>query len=163
MRVHTQHTCICAHAHPPAITFLVPGQEPGAGDAGGAVGQRVGPAGELVKGAVTDQLCGGTGQTVPLASPMQGAGRQVPHQHLSPQSPSCWDPALALTCGCGQAAHVAVALLAVRLPSLEEEIRDLGRGALGTPGSVTRALPVGATMPCQAATPAQGRPRVSAG
>lgn len=37
----------------------------------------------------------------------------------------------ALTGGRGQAAHVAVAFLAVRLPALQQEIRDLGAGALG--------------------------------
>lgn len=62
-RVHAQHTC--THVHHPAVTFLVPGQEPGAGDAGGTVGWCVGPAGELVEGAVTDQLCGGTDVAVP--------------------------------------------------------------------------------------------------
>lgn len=101
------HTRVCAHTHMShthtrlshththtAVTFLVPGQEPGAGDAGGAVGQRVGPAGELVEGAVTDQLCGGTGGG--------GALGLAPRRPLSPRSPSRWDPAWLSPVGAGR-------------------------------------------------------------
>lgn len=49
---------------PTAVTFVVPGQVPGAGDIGRGVGGRVWPAGILVEGSITDQLCrsrGGVG------------------------------------------------------------------------------------------------------
>lgn len=160
---HATHVHTHTHAPPHPLPFWYQGRNQGQGTLAVLLGSVSGQHENLSKVRLQTSSAEGRDGTVASASPVQEAGCQAPHQHLSPQSPSCWDPALALTCGCGQAAHVAVALLAVRLPSLEEEICDLGRGALGTPGSVTRALPMGATMPCQAATPAQGRPQASTG
>lgn len=52
---------------PHSVTFVVPGQVPGAGDAGRGVGGRVWPAGILVEGPVTHQLYRGRGGAGPLS------------------------------------------------------------------------------------------------
>lgn len=60
-----------------------------------------------------------------------------PCPHPRPAGPQGTE---ALTCGGRQAAHVALALLAVLLPPLNNIIRDLGRGTLWAPGSITHHM-----------------------
>lgn len=84
-RVHSpaplSHPTLC-----PAVTFLVPGQEPGAGDVDGGVRQCVGPAGELVKGSVTNQLCGAAEWWCALTQPM-GSVSSGDHAVTVPTAP----------------------------------------------------------------------------
>lgn len=69
---------------PSVVTFVVPGQVPGAGDVGCGIGRGVWPAGILVEGPVTDQLCRGRSG---VGAPSAGPGPRGP---LSPplRSPS---------------------------------------------------------------------------
>lgn len=61
---------------PAVVTFVVPGQVPGAGDVGCGVGRGVRPAGIFVKGSITDQLC-------------RGGDRVAPQQGLACTAPCC--------------------------------------------------------------------------